>query len=96
METPEILPVWRHVDAVLIKKLTVRVTMTTRIPSKGGGDKRWGSKPKKSEVSEATNIIYRVWQVVSKIDRKGICSLHRQNDGFKVTHGYLNPTLQPE
>ena len=70
------LPVWRHVDDMLITKLAVRVDISTRIPSKGGRDERWRSKPKKSEVAEATKTIHRVWKVVSKIYRKGLCSLH--------------------
>ena len=61
LATPEMLPVWKHVDDVLIAKLAVRVETSTRIPSKGGGDERWGSKPNKSEVAEATKIIHRVW-----------------------------------
>ena len=79
MSTPEILSVWIHVDDVLIAKLSVRVAMSTRMPSKGGVDEIWVSKPKKFEVAEATKTIHRVWQGVSKIDRKGLCSLHRPN-----------------
>ena len=40
MVTPEILPVWKHMDDVLIVKLSVRVAMSTRIPSKGGRDEK--------------------------------------------------------
>ena len=40
MVTPEILPVWQHVDDVLIKNLAVRMAMSTRMPLKGGGDDR--------------------------------------------------------
>ena len=76
MVTLEMLNVWRHVDDVLIAKLTFRVAMSKSMPLKGGGDERWGSKPKKSEVAKATKIICRVWQGVSKIYRKGLCSLH--------------------
>ena len=76
MATPEILPIWQYVDDVLIGNLAVRVEISTRMPSKGGGDERWGSKPHKSDVAEATKMICRVWQGVSKIDRKGLCSLH--------------------
>ena len=94
MLTLEIMPVWKHVDDVLIAKLSVRLVMSTKMPSKGGGDERWVSKPNISEVYDATKIICRVWQVVSKIDRKGLCSLHRPNGGFKVTHGCSTPTLQ--
>ena len=54
--------------------------MPTRTPSKGDGDERWGYKPKKSEVAEATEMICSVWQGVSNIDRKGLYSLHRPND----------------
>ena len=61
LATPEMLPVWKQMDGVLIAKLAVRVETSTRIPSKGGGDEKWGSKPKKSEVSKATKIIRRVW-----------------------------------
>ena len=56
----EMLPVWRHVDDVIIANLEVRVEMSTRMPQKGGRDERWGSKPKKSEVVEATKMIRRV------------------------------------
>ena len=73
MVMPKILPVWRHMYDVLIAKLAVRVAMSTSMPSKGGGYDRWGYKPKKYEVSEATKMIRRVWQGVYKIDRKGIC-----------------------
>ena len=31
---------------------------------------------------------------MSKIDRKGFCSLHQPNGGFKVTHGCSTPTFQ--
>ena len=62
--TPEMLPDWRHMNDVLIAKLVVRVAMSTMMPSKGGGDERWGSKLNKSEVSEATKMICRVWQGV--------------------------------
>ena len=31
METPEMLPVWRHVDDVFIAKLAARVVMSTRM-----------------------------------------------------------------
>ena len=79
MVTLEMLPVWRHVDDVCIANLSVRVAMSTRMPSKGGVDEIWVSKPKKFEVAEATKTIHRVWQGVSKIDRKGLCSLHRPN-----------------
>ena len=57
MATPEMLPVWRHVDDVLILNLAVRVAMSTRMPPKVGGDERWGSKPKKYEVAEVTKMI---------------------------------------
>ena len=57
MVTPEMLPVWRHVDDVLITNLSVRVTMSTRGVLMGGGNERWGSKSKKSEVDEATKMI---------------------------------------
>ena len=70
------MPVWRHIDDVLIANLAVRVAMSTRMLSKGGLDERWVSKPKKSEVAVATKIISRVCQGVSKIDKKGLCSLH--------------------
>ena len=63
--TLEILPLWKHVDDLLIKNLEVRVVISTRMPSKGSGDEIWGSKPKKSEVAEATNMIRIVWQGVS-------------------------------
>ena len=66
------LPNWQHMDDVLIAKLEVRVKMSTRTLSKGGGDEKWGSKPKKSEVAEATKMICRVCLGVSKIDRKGL------------------------
>ena len=59
MATPEMLPVWQHMDDVLIAKLAVRVAMSTRIPSKGGRDEIWVSKPNKSEVAEATKMICR-------------------------------------
>ena len=59
--TTEMMPVWRHVDDVLIKNLEVRVAISTRIPSKGDGYERWGSKPNKSKVAEATKISCRVW-----------------------------------
>ena len=45
MATPEILPVWKHVDDVLIENLSVRVAMPTRMTYKGGRDEIWGSKP---------------------------------------------------
>ena len=51
MAMPKILTVWRHVGDVIIVDMAVRVAMSTRMPSKGGGDEIWGSKPKKSEVS---------------------------------------------
>ena len=73
MVMPKILPAWRHMYDVLIAKLAVRVAMSTSMPPKGGGYDRWGYKPKKYEVSEATKMIRRVWQGVYKIDRKGIC-----------------------
>ena len=57
MATPEMLPIWVHVDDMLIVKLSVRVAISTRMPLKGGGDKRWGSKSKKSEVAEVTKMI---------------------------------------
>ena len=76
MATPEMMTTWRDVDDELIVKLTVRVEMSTRMPLKGGGDERLGSKPKKIVVAEATKMIHRVWQGVFKIDRKGLCSLH--------------------
>ena len=57
MVTPEMLPIFQHVDDVLIKKLSVRLAMSTRMTSKGGGDEKRGSKPKKSEVAKATNMI---------------------------------------
>ena len=72
----EMLPVWRHMNDVLIANLKVRLEMSTRTTLKGGGDEIWGSKPMKTEVSKTTKIICRVWQAVSKIDSKGICSLH--------------------
>ena len=75
MATPEMLPMWRHVEDVLIANMLVRVAISTSRPSKGGRDERWGSKSKKFEFSEATKMIRRVWQGVSKIDRKGLCSL---------------------
>ena len=81
------LPIWRHMDDVLITKLAVRMATSTRMPSKGGGYEIWLSKRKKSDVAEATKMIRRVGQGVSKIDRKGICSLHHPNGGFKLTHG---------
>ena len=59
MATPEMLLVWQHVDAEIIAELEVRVAMSRRMTSKGGGDERWGSKPKKSEVAEATKMIRR-------------------------------------
>ena len=90
----EILPFWQHMDDLLIANLAVRVVISTRIPSKGGGDERWGSKPKKYEVAEATKMIRGVCQGVSKNDRKGIFSLHQPNGGLKVTHGGSTPTLQ--
>ena len=80
-------------DNVLMAKLEVRVVKSTRVPSKGGRDEIWGSKPKKSEVAKGTKMIPRVWQGVSKIDRKGLCSLHQPNGGLKVTHGCSAPTL---
>ena len=40
MATPEMLTVWQHMDYVLIAKLSVRLVMSTRMPSKGGGDER--------------------------------------------------------
>ena len=94
MVTPEMLPIWRHVNDDLITKLELKVAISERMTSKSGGDERWGSKPKKDEVSEATKMIRRFWQGVSKIDRKGLCSLHRPNGGFKVTHGCSTPTLK--
>ena len=94
MVTPEMMHVYKHVDDVLIANLAVRVAISTRISSKGGGNERWGSKPKKSEVAEATKMIRIFWQSVSKIDRKGLCSLHFPNGGFKVTYGCSTPTLQ--
>ena len=57
MATSEMLPIWRHVDDVLIAKLSVRAAMSTRGVLMGGVDERWGSKPKKSEVAEATKMI---------------------------------------
>ena len=81
-------------DDALIAKLAVRVAMSTRMRPKGGRDETWGSKPKKYEVAEATRMISRVWQGVSKINRKGLCSLHWPNGGFKATHGCSTPTLQ--
>ena len=94
MAMPEMLPVWQHMDNVIIVKLEVRVAMSTRMPLKGGGDEIWGSKPKKSEVAEATKMISKVWQGVYKIYRKGLCSLHQPNGGFKVTHDCLTTTLK--
>ena len=91
---PEMLPIWRHLDDVLITNLAVRVPISTRISSKGGEDERWGSKNKKYEVAEVTKMICIVWQVVSKIDRKSLCSWHQPNGGLKVTHGCSTPTLQ--
>ena len=38
MATPEILPVWLHVDGMIIAKLAVRLVMSTRMLSKDGGD----------------------------------------------------------
>ena len=61
MATLEMLPVWKHVDDVLIANIAVRVAMSTRMPSNGGGYERWGSKTNKSEVSKATKTIWRVW-----------------------------------
>ena len=87
MATPEMLPVWRHMDYVLIANLAGRVEILTRMLSKGCGDEILGPKPKKSKDAEVTNIIHRVWQGVSKIDKKGLCSLYRPNGSFKVTHG---------
>ena len=83
----EILPFWQHMDDLLIANLAVRVVISTRIPSKGGRDERWGSKPKKYEVAEATKMIRGVCQGVSKNYRKGIFSLNQPNGGLKVTHG---------
>ena len=40
MSTPEMLPVYQHMDDVLIPNLALRVAMPTRMPSKGGGDER--------------------------------------------------------
>ena len=94
MATPEMLPVCRHVDDVLIENLTVRVDMSTRMLSKVGGDNRRVSKANKFEASEAVKMIFIVWQVVSKIDSKGLCSLHLPNGGFKVTHGCSTTSLQ--
>ena len=54
---PEMLPVCPHVDDVLITKLAVRLEISKRMLSKGGGDERWGSKPNKYEVDKATNMI---------------------------------------
>ena len=88
------LHVWRHVYDVLIANLAVRVAMSTGIMSKGGGDDRWGSKPKKYSVAEASKMICRVLQDVYKIDRKGLYSLPLPNGGFKVTHGCSTPNLQ--
>ena len=39
MVTPEILPVWKHVDGVIIAKMELRVAMSTRMLYLGGGDK---------------------------------------------------------
>ena len=76
MLTPEMLPVWLHMDDVPIANLAVRVSKSTNMPSKGCGDKIRGSKPKKSEVAKEIKMIRRVCQGVSKIDRKGLYSLH--------------------
>ena len=83
MVTPEMLPIWRHVNDDLITKLALKVAISERMTPKSGGDERWGSKPKKDDVSEATKMIRRVWQGVSKIDSP----LHRTNGGFRVNHG---------
>ena len=64
MSMPKLLPVWQHVHDVLITNLTVRVAMLAMMSSKGGGDERWRSKPKKFEVAEETKMIRSVWYVV--------------------------------
>ena len=56
MATPEILPVWRHMDDVLIANMAVRVAISTRMPSKGDGYEIWGSKPKKYMAGAAAAI----------------------------------------
>ena len=72
LATPEMLPVWKHVDDVLIAKLAVRMATSTTMQPKGGGYEIWLSKRKKSDVAEANKMIRRVGQGVSKIDRKGL------------------------
>ena len=73
MATLEMLPVRKHVDDVIIENMAMRVTISTRTPPKGGGDERWVSKPKKSEVSEATNMM--LWVQLSARPRMKPTSL---------------------
>ena len=42
----------------------------SRIPSKGGEDERWGSKPNKSEVSEAKILYVEFGRVCQKLTGK--------------------------